>query len=205
MPIAIASFLLPRPGGNYFLLEDVYLRGGFRVVATHEARDAIPPLSRKAQMLVVTQDDKKIWQMDDDLETWSEFKAGGGGDGAGPRATFEHTVNDIPALSYADFDMDAGNTIIVLKLRVSAACIVEVHETSQRIDNNPYKFIATEDHLEDDGTTELEDGTTVKNRRYSILTNMEVEPNGKQFIRIINPSESMVSVKLTVIYKPVEA
>ncbi len=54
MPIAIASFLLPRPGGNYFLMEDIYLRGGLRVVADHEARDAVPALSRKSQMLVIT-------------------------------------------------------------------------------------------------------------------------------------------------------
>lgn len=209
MPINISSFLLPRQGSKYFLLEDIYLRGGFQVHLDHEARDAIPETSRKFGMLVFTQDDKKLWQLDEDMVTWAEFKVGGDDGGEGedpkPRQTVEHTIAEIPPQSYGDFSLPMGNGVIVYALRVSAPCQLEVHETKERIDGNPYRFIATEEQLYDDGTSVMEDGTIVRNRRYSIWANMDAEPNGDIHFRILNPSDDMTTVTVYITFKPFEA
>ena len=73
MAIQLASFLTPKPGASYFILEDVNFRGGMRVVVSEQLRDLIPTTSRKAGMLVWTQDTLKMWQLAVDLLTWEEF------------------------------------------------------------------------------------------------------------------------------------
>lgn len=205
MPIPVASFLVPRGDNTFFILEDKYLRGGLQIAANAEERDAIIEMNRKPLMLVITEDDEKIWQLEKDLVTWREFNVGGGGDGAGPRQTVTHTVNPVPAMSYADFELSLGNTVIVHRLSVSAPCIVEVHSTPERIDTNQFRFIATEDHLEDDGSAELADGTIVRNRRFHIWSNLEDQPSGNVFFRLLNPTEEEIAVTVTILFKPVEA
>lgn len=74
MPIQITTFLVPKYGAKWFLLEDIYLRGGFRTVKDHLERDSLHQSTRKPLMLVATQDDNAIWQLQADLITWVEFK-----------------------------------------------------------------------------------------------------------------------------------
>jgi hypothetical protein len=71
MPINIASYLLPRAGNSYALLEDTYLKGGFRIVADLAARDAIDATARKAGMYVVTNVDNVMYRLNPDLTTWA--------------------------------------------------------------------------------------------------------------------------------------
>ena len=73
MPVQFSSFLLPRNGNTWFLLEDKYLKGGFQVCADTAARNAINPANLKAGQLVVTQNDNRLWQLQADLITWLEF------------------------------------------------------------------------------------------------------------------------------------
>ena len=73
MPINISSFLLPNGNGSFYLLEDVYLKGGYRVVATTADRDVILPGSRKAGMVVFVQADTTMWQLSSDLVSWQAF------------------------------------------------------------------------------------------------------------------------------------
>jgi hypothetical protein len=49
------------PLGSFPLLEDIYLRGGYRSVADNTARDAIPANSRKAGMLVRAESTGDTW------------------------------------------------------------------------------------------------------------------------------------------------
>ena len=81
MSIKIIDELAPHGAGTFPLLDDQHLRGGFRIVADHAARDAIPADHRtgKSGMFVVTQNDGKKWQLDSNLTTWTEFTGGGGG------------------------------------------------------------------------------------------------------------------------------
>lgn len=75
MPIEVSACLVPKNKNSWYLLEDKYLKGGFRVCPSSVERDAINTGSLKSGMLVLTQSDKKIWMLSDDLSTWAEFKA----------------------------------------------------------------------------------------------------------------------------------
>ena len=52
MAIQVASNIIPRNGNTWPVVEDVFVKGGFRVVDDLAARDAINPLSMKQGMLV---------------------------------------------------------------------------------------------------------------------------------------------------------
>ena len=73
MPITLTAFLKPANGNTFFLLEDIYLKGGYQVVATSTARDNIIPVNRKSGMLVFVQADSSLWQLDQNLTTWLPF------------------------------------------------------------------------------------------------------------------------------------
>ena len=75
MPIQVASFLLPRNGATWYVLEDKYLKGGLRVCADVAERTAIHAASLKKGMLVVMLDDNKIYQLTNVAsKSWVEFK-----------------------------------------------------------------------------------------------------------------------------------
>ena len=74
MPIPMSSFFIPRNGATWYLVEDTYTKGGLRVVADYNARALIHPANLKAGMLVVTANDRKIWQLAEDLQTWIELR-----------------------------------------------------------------------------------------------------------------------------------
>ena len=205
MPIQITSNLIPRAGRDYFLLEDIYLRGGMRVVETQEARDAIPEESRKAMMLVGVLADGKYWSLDEDLVTWSEFKSGSGGGDTQQRQKRSYFVESIQPQSYADFNMKLGNTIMVLKNSVSAPCLLEVYTTNARNDENPYRFKAAEGHLLDDGSAMQEDGTIVRTRRFNFWSNLEEEADGNIFFRILNTSDEEIAVTLDLLFVVIES
>lgn len=73
MPISLTSYLTPKNGAKWFLLEDIYLRGGFRVVATVAERDTLHASTKKVGMLVAVLEDGKIWKLTAS-STWEEFK-----------------------------------------------------------------------------------------------------------------------------------
>lgn len=60
MALYLSSFLLPASAGVPFLLEDKYLRGGFRILSTVAERDAIPTAARKVGMRVLVADAELI-------------------------------------------------------------------------------------------------------------------------------------------------
>lgn len=70
--LQLTSFLVPRNGNNFYLLEDSYLKGGFRVVADNVERDNINPVSKKAGMLVYVLSTRLMWQLDAAL-AWTAF------------------------------------------------------------------------------------------------------------------------------------
>lgn len=74
MPITVSSFIVPKNGNKWYVLEDTYLKGGLRVVANEEERLSIHPASRKARMLAIDIDTGLIWQLSADLVTWTSFK-----------------------------------------------------------------------------------------------------------------------------------
>lgn len=76
MPIQLASYLVTKPDGQYYLMEDTLFKGGFRTLADVAARDAIFPISLKNGMLVYTQSDNKYWRYNLATTTWVEIPLG---------------------------------------------------------------------------------------------------------------------------------
>jgi hypothetical protein len=64
MAIQIASNLVPRSGNTWPVVEDVYVKGGYRTVANLAARDAIDPLALKLGMLVFVQSENAHFKLD---------------------------------------------------------------------------------------------------------------------------------------------
>lgn len=186
MPINLASSIQPRNGNDYFLLDDVYLRGGFQVRPDAASRDAINSMNRKAGMMVMTQDDGKIWVLQSDMLAWAELKTGGGGVG-GARQTASYTTIPLNNDQWDDFSLSLGKTITLLNLVVDRECMVEAYSTPTRMEVNPYKFVATYKHLSDDGTSYLSDGTSIMGRRYTILSNLETPATDEIYFRLYNP------------------
>ena len=88
------------PQDTYALLEDNYLLGGYRVVATVSDRDNIPVDRRKWGMLVGVNSENKIYQLVDsgnndlsDNTNWVEFTASGTGSGGYEPITYDELRN----------------------------------------------------------------------------------------------------------------
>jgi hypothetical protein len=78
MPIQVASNLIPKSGAKWPVVEDVYVKGGLRVVADAATRDSLytdstAKLGLKNGMLLITADDNRIWQYLG-TGTWVELK-----------------------------------------------------------------------------------------------------------------------------------
>lgn len=201
MAVQLASFLVPKGGNSFFLLEDKYFRGGLRLVADAAERTNLHTSTRKAGMLVITQDDNKIWQLETDLQNWKEFKVGGS---SPVRQTVTYATASIPVAGTVDFSIPLGRTALIYKLSVDTPCIVEAFETPLRDDTNQFKFVATSDHLEDDGSSLMTDGTVLRGRRYSILTNQEPGPSMDIHFRVTNTDIVAKNVNLTLSFLPLE-
>lgn len=216
MAIQVSSFLVPKNGNQWFILEDKYIKGGLQVAATLAERDAIPDTNRKAGMLVVVQADGKVWSLLDNLLDWKEFKVGGSG--AGQRQTIVQNVVGVASQDHADFELPLGAAALIYSLRVSTVCQVEAFETAARSDTNPFRFVATSDHLADDGSTLMSDGTILRGRRYTILTNQDTPPGQSIYFRITNldalappaqgpelPTPATRDFQLTISFLPLES
>ena len=78
MPLYAAAFFLPTSKSIPFLLEDVYVRGGYRTVATIDDRNAIPVAGRKKGMMVFVQEDNTIYWIPDatrGIAAWHKWDA----------------------------------------------------------------------------------------------------------------------------------
>jgi len=245
MAITLASNLAPAGGKSFYLLEDVYMKGGLQIKDNVAGRDQIALTNLKLGSLVLTIAEGKIWKVTDltlpSIEdptatpsvTWEEFltnSAGGVGDAPEdgkiygrqngdwfevPTATavpgslntrtvaiqtIDGLVPDIPQ----EFALTLSVSCIVLKLTVSRPVKVQAFGTPAKDEPNPYEFIATSDHLTDDGSMLLSDGTVFRTRNFSILANMESPPTNSIYFTVSNVDDSEGSVTLTLTYLPLE-
>jgi hypothetical protein len=189
MAIQIASDLIPAGGGTFYLLEDIYTKGGLQVQDSIAKRDLIPVKNLKVGSLVLTLADKKIWmatkvtfpsrQDPDAVESveWEELEmgggSGGGGGAAGSRQVAIHTSGDLQVDEIEEFEVKMGASAIMLKLETNRPTRILAFGTPDKSEINPYEFISTADHLSDDGRQQLADGTIFRTRNYSILSNNE--------------------------------
>lgn len=204
MPVYLGSDIRPKNGMKFFLMEDIYLKGGLQLRADVEDRDSILAMSLKVGMFVYTMAEKTMWQLESkDPVTWKEFSFGGGS-GSGPRNTFIQVVDNLEVGGTVDVDVEIAPSAVCFKLEVSRKVRVEIHGTPERSDTNPYVFLATDDHLADDGRTMMTDGTVLPMRRYSILANLEDPVKNMLYLRIVSVDQIAGPVSVTMIYKPLE-
>jgi len=83
MTIPFDDEIVRRNEGNFTLLDDRNITGGYHIVATSTDRDAIPSALRKAGMLCLVQADGSppgtFYQLQANLTTWLAWSGGGGG------------------------------------------------------------------------------------------------------------------------------
>lgn len=77
MSIRLSTNLRPANNNTWPLIEDIHVKGGFRVVTTVVDLDSVNQASRKAGMMVRTSDDGKLWSLDGDLINWTELNLSG--------------------------------------------------------------------------------------------------------------------------------
>lgn len=201
MAIQVSSFLVPRGGNKWYVLEDKYLKGGLQIAATIEERDAILEENRKAGMLVIIQSDFKIYQLETDLLSWREFQTGGA---SAVRQGVQFSTRELAAGSSQSFALSLGRSALIYELSVDTPCLVEAHSTVLRDESNPYKFEATSDHLYDDGSSLLSDGTVLRGRRFSILANLEEGNSSDIYFRVTNTDTVAKTINLKINFLPLE-
>lgn len=204
MPIQLASNIVPRNSNTWYLLEDVYLKGGFQVRANTADRDSIDPLNLKAGMLCLTQDTKTLWILGDDLVTWTVFSAGGSSSTDFKRQVVVQDLGTMSPSAVQQFSLQLGKTAMILVLAVTYPVLVEAFSTPARNDTNPYRFLATADHLADDGSMVLSDGSIINLRRYAVFANMETPATNNIYFQVTNQSVTSAPVALTITFLPIE-
>jgi len=218
MSIKLPDFIIPAGDSTEFLVEDKYVRGGLHTLDTFASLALMDPTLLKLGMLTVTQDTNKLWQLTaitlsdptdptSKVGTWTEFKGGGGG--IGTRQTVTQFIPNIAIGGKNEFSLPLGRTVLVFDLSVDTSCQVEAFSTVNMDDTNPYLFIATVDHLDDDGSTLMTDGTVLRGRRYSFLVNLETTGDDATdiniYFRVTNTDTVAKGVNLTISFLPIES
>lgn len=85
MPIKVISNIKPANGGQFPVVEDIDIHGGFQSRVDIADRNSIPLVSRKLGMLVFVQADGKFYTLSGGLDNanWSVANLGGAGTGPG--------------------------------------------------------------------------------------------------------------------------
>lgn len=120
------------------------------------------------------------------------------------RRRYETTITSLQGYGSVDLVLQLGVSAIVYQVSVSRPVKVEVFGTPDRNEPNPYTFIATADHLVDDGSVVLNDGSSFQSRQYSIFANMEEPPNPNVYVTIssISSLEAATPITLSLLYFP---
>lgn len=127
------------------------------------------------------------------------------------RRKFEYTFASLPGYGNVQAAFSLGVSSVVYNLTVTrpagvgiGTVKVEAFTSPARDDENPYTFIATDDHQTDDGTVYLNDGSSFQSRQYSIWANFEEPPTQNIYVTVSRldnyyPGDS---VKLELFYYP---
>lgn len=120
------------------------------------------------------------------------------------RRRYATRIDTLLGYGSVQFNLPLGVSSIVYGLTVSRPVKVEVFGTAARDEPNPYTFIATPDHLTDDGSVILNDGSSFQSRQYSIFANLEDPPTQNVYVTMtsIDPYLASTPVDLSLWYYP---
>lgn len=146
--IRVINTIKPKNDADFPIAEDVNLKGAFRTVADAAARNAITANHRKVGMFVVTQDDGKVWQLDSDLTSWTEFTGGGAVPtfytvtGTAPTPAVDFPVPNVP-WAVVNCNTTAGPVVVQLTPKADGT-LVDVKDVAGTAANYPISITASE-------------------------------------------------------------
>lgn len=106
------------------------------------------------------------------------------------RKSFTYTTATLQGDEFEKFDLPIGCSAFVIRLEVDVACTVEIYPDSSYADATPYTFIATDDHLLDDGRILMSDNTSTITKRTFLLVNRDSPIQNKLYAKITNSESS---------------
>jgi hypothetical protein len=113
------------------------------------------------------------------------------------RRKYSRTITTLLGYGTVQFVMELGVSSVVYGLTVSRPVKIEVFGTPARNEPNPYTFIGTPDHLTDDGTVILNDGSSFQSRQYSIFANLEDPPNSNIYVTMTSIDSYLAATPVT--------
>ncbi|MCK9529365.1 MAG: hypothetical protein M0R77_02180 [Gammaproteobacteria bacterium] len=199
----VASAIVPFTDADIFPTHHAkYGKGGWRGVPTYDDLALIPVDRLDDGMAVFVVETSVVYTWNETAGTWDYFTKGG--DITSKRVTVEYTVTNLVAGETQSFELAMAKSSIIYDLTLSKVAKVTAWSTPDKDETNPYIFSATEDHLTDDGSTVLSDGSILRNRRYSIFVNLEDPPTNKIYFDMENIDFQPGDVTITITYLPVE-
>lgn len=200
--------IAPVGGSNFYLIEDIYLRGSLRVVPNLSARDLLGVTTLKIGTLVRCADTGIFWRANGIIEgvdefgdpiaevDWVEFKFPYKDSLIVPPQRYQvsHFTLNLNIEALADrksitqsIDLQCYSCFI-FDVSVSIPVKLEIFSRQDYKDRNPYTFTARYDHLVDDGTSLIKRKNTedfwFKTCTYNILVNEEDELDTKFLLRV---------------------
>lgn len=199
----LASAVVPFTTADSFPTHHAeYGKGGWRSVPTMADLATITDPRKEFGMVVYVIETAETYIWDSSTVDWKFFVKGG--DTTPKRQTVEHTIPNLVAGQTVSFELEMAKSSIIYSLTLSRPAKVTAWSTVDRDETNPYIFSATEDHLSDDGSMLLSDGSVLRTRRYSIFVNLEDPANNKIYFDIENIDFNPGPITLTITYLPTE-
>lgn len=199
----LASAVVPFTTADTFPTHHAqYGKGGWRSVATHDDLAAISDQRKEDGMVVFVIETSTAYTWNLTTQTWDFFAAGG--DTSPKRITQTHTVTNLVAGTPQSFFLELAKASIIYDLTLSRVAKITAWSTPAKDETNPYIFSATADHLTDDGSTVLSDGSILRNRKYSIFVNMEDPIGTKIYFDMENIDFQPGDVTVSITYLPIE-
>jgi hypothetical protein len=132
---------------------------------------------------------------------WEEVSGGGQ---LNTRQVVIHNIESLPVSESVEFVLELAVSCIVLKLEVSRPVKVKAFGSVTKDESNPYEFLATEDHLVDDGSMVLSDGSRFRSRNFSIFSNFDAVPSDDIYFTVESVDDAEGPVTLIITYLPLE-
>lgn len=120
------------------------------------------------------------------------------------RRKYQYTIANLKGYANETVVAALGVSSIVYRLSVSRPVKIEAYGTPAMDEENPYTFIATPDHLVDDGTVILNDGSSFQSRQYNLFANLEDPPTQNVYIKVTSIDNYLANdpVDLEFMYYP---
>lgn len=199
----VAAAIVPFTEADAFATHHAkYGKGGWRGVPTYADLALIPEGRLDDGMAVYVIETGVVYTWNETEGQWVYFIKGG--DISPKRITVEYTVVNLVAGQTQSFELPMAKASIIYGLTLSKVAKITAWSTPDKDETNPYIFLATVDHLTDDGSTILSDGSILRNRKYSIFVNMEDPATNKIYFDVENIDFQPGDVTVTITYLPIE-